>query len=111
MVHITSLCNAGFSVEWEGQILLIDVPCKSYGPYYGLPEETWYQIYKKDKPYDKVCGIYITHMHPDHCDKEMLAQYRARWPEVPVFVPDEADVLVRLSAAFSPLRKAFGQKP
>ena len=89
MIRITSLCNAGFAMEYEGQILLIDITNKPYGPYYGLPEETWIQIYKKAKPYDCVCGMYFTHDHPDHCNKEMLQQYAARWPEVPIFVPEE----------------------
>lgn len=89
MVKITSLCNAGFALEYNGSILLIDVPCKSYGPYFGLPESDWMAIYKKQRPYDKVCGIYITHDHPDHCDLDMLEQYRKRWPDTPVFLPAE----------------------
>jgi len=89
MVKITSLCNAGFALEYNGSVLLIDVPCKSYGPYFGLPESDWTAIYKKKSPYDKVCGIYITHDHPDHCDLDMLEQYRKRWPDTPVFLPTE----------------------
>ena len=91
MLRITSLCNAGFSLEYEDHVLLIDVPCRSYGPYYGLPDEVWDKICKKQSPYNQVCGIYITHDHPDHCDKQMLAEYQKQYPQIPVFLPSEKE--------------------
>lgn len=88
-MRITLLCNAGLAIECEDGLLLVDVPNCSLEPFAALPEEEWQRILSREIPYDRVKGIWITHDHPDHCNKKKLEQFRARWPDIPVFMPEE----------------------
>ena len=88
-MKLTLLCNAGLALEADGQMLLIDLPNEQFEPFYRLPDEAWNQILSREPPYDEVVGLYFTHLHPDHCDLKRLQMYRNRWPEVPVFLPEE----------------------
>lgn len=87
-MRITLLCNAGLALETENAILLVDTPNENLPPFCSLPEQTWQQIYDRIPPYDRVCGLWFTHDHPDHCDRERVMAYHARWPQVPVFLPE-----------------------
>lgn len=88
-MRITLLCNAGLALEYENQVLLIDVPNQTAPPYSVLPDEEWNKIMNREKPYDRVCGFFLTHSHSDHCDPEKLAQYQNRWPQIPCYLPNE----------------------
>ena len=88
-MNITLLCNAGLALQAEGSILLVDLPNQEYPPFYTLPEETWRQILERQPPYDRVCGFYFTHEHPDHCSRARVEAYLRRWPRTPCFFPDE----------------------
>lgn len=90
MLRVNLLCNAGLALEYNGSVLMIDVPNREYGEYYGLPLECWQRILEREPPYDGICGFYFTHSHPDHCDLQAVRQYRTRWPQTPVFLPEEA---------------------
>jgi glyoxylase-like metal-dependent hydrolase (beta-lactamase superfamily II) len=87
-MNITLLCNAGVALECDGETLLVDLPNCDLPPYYPLPDSVWNQIMEGEKPYDHVCGIFFTHDHPDHMQKEKLEAYRLTHPEVPIFAPD-----------------------
>lgn len=91
-MKLTLLCNAGIALETDSAMLLVDLPNQNVPPFYPLPDETWESILNRQPPYDKVCGIWITHNHPDHCDLEKLHCYKRRWPEVPVFIPETTHV-------------------
>lgn len=88
-MNITLLCNAGLALDLDGSILLVDALNRPLRPYYGLPKETRQAILLHQPPYDRVCGLYFTHTHEDHCDLETVSEYRSRWPESPVFLPVE----------------------
>lgn len=88
-MKLTLLCNAGLALEEHGQVLLVDLPNEKVEPFYRLPDLTWEKILNRKPPYDTVVGIYFTHIHPDHCDLNRLQIYRDKWPDTPVFVPNE----------------------
>lgn len=87
-MKLTLLCNAGLALETEGAMVLVDVPNGQQPPFYTIPDALWQQIFDRIPPYDRVCGLWITHDHPDHCHRQKLMAYHARWPQVPVFLPD-----------------------
>ena len=87
-MRITLLCNAGLALETDGDILLVDTPNEDLPPFSGLPDQTWQQIYDRKPPYDKVCGLWFTHDHPDHCHRQRVMDYHSRWPQIPVFLPE-----------------------
>lgn len=89
-MRITLLCNCGLAVECSGAVLLVDVPNGSAPPFYRLPADAWQRILDRRPPYDRLAGIYITHLHPDHCDLEALRAFQRRWPDVPCLLPSEA---------------------
>lgn len=89
MLRGTLLCNAGLALEYENALLLVDVLNRASGPFYGLPKETARKLQALEPPYDRLCGLYFTHTHPDHCDLEAAARFRAAWPQIPVFLPED----------------------
>lgn len=89
-VKLTLLCNAGFAIETDTAMLLLDAPNREVPPFASVPEDIWKKILKREPPFHKLCGFWFTHAHPDHCDLDRVAQYRALWPDTPVFVPTQA---------------------
>lgn len=90
MLHITLLCNAGLVLEYHGSLLMVDVPNREYGGFYGLPPKCRQEILDRRPPYDGICGFWFSHSHPDHCDLDAVRQFQAEWPQTPVFLPEEA---------------------
>lgn len=88
-MKLTLLCNAGLALEQDGELLLVDLPNEELPPFYALPEHTWQAILEKEPPYDRVCGLYFTHDHPDHCHREKVSKYLERYPGTPCFFPAE----------------------
>ena len=87
-MKLTLLCNAGFALEYADSVLLVDVPNGNQPPFYTLPDDVWQQILRRRPPYDRVCGFWITHNHPDHFDRKRMEAYHKQWPQIPVFLPD-----------------------
>lgn len=87
-MKIRVLCNAGLALEYQNQILLVDAPNCPLAPYAALPEGEWARILAREAPYDRLCGLYFTHTHPDHCDLEKVREFQRCWPEVPCFLPE-----------------------
>ena len=88
-MKLTLLCNAGLSVESADAMLLVDVPNREIASFYRLPDELWKKILNKEAPYDRVCGFWFTHDHPDHLDRSRMQDYLIRWPNTTVFLPGE----------------------
>ena len=88
-LKITLLFNAGLALETEEAMLLVDAPNRESPPFFGLPDEEWRRILERQPPYDKVCGFWFTHDHPDHFDRERMEEYVSRWPKTKVFLPNE----------------------
>lgn len=76
-------------IEKQGQTLLVDVPNGDCPPFQMLDDGIWDEICRRTPPYDKICGIYFTHNHPDHCDLQRLRQFLNMSPDVPFFVPND----------------------
>ena len=89
-MEITLLCNAGLAITHEGKTLLVDIPNSAFPPFAPIPPTEWEKILKREGDYGSVCGLYFTHNHPDHCDMQMLQNYKERWNEVPCFVPQDS---------------------
>jgi len=87
-MKITLLCNAGLALETADAMLLVDLPNTPLEPFYTLPETTWSQILNREKPFDKVCGFWFSHLHPDHCCREKIEQYLEKWPSTQCFFPE-----------------------
>ncbi len=109
MVRGTLLCNAGLALEYDGALLLVDVLNRESRPFYGLPEETARKIQGMEPPYDRLCGLYFTHTHPDHCDLEAVARFQAAWPQIPVFLPEKYPAAGTLT--MGPFRLEFMRVP
>lgn len=88
-MKLTLLCNAGLALETSDSMLLVDLPNREFAPFFTLPEPVWERILARIPPYDKVCGFWFTHNHPDHCNWDKVHVYQNRWPQVPVFLPDD----------------------
>ena len=88
-MKITLLCNAGLALETESSVLLVDAPNRESPPFFQLPDSLWRRILRKEAPYDKVCGFWFTHDHPDHFDRDRMMEYLPRWPKTKVFLPTE----------------------
>lgn len=86
-MNVTLLCNAGLALECDGETLLIDLPNRDLPPFYPLPEDIWGKIMIGERPYDRVCGLYFSHDHPDHMHEVKLSAYQAAHPDIPVFAP------------------------
>lgn len=89
-MEIKLLCNAGLAITYEGKTLLVDIPNQAFSPFAALPPLQWQMIMNRTGEFGMVCGLFITHNHPDHCDMERVRAYRSRWNEVNVFVPDDS---------------------
>ena len=87
-MELTLLCSAGLALTYGDSVLLVDVPNGVQPPFYTLPDNVWQEIYARKAPYDKVCGFWITHDHPDHFDRVRMEAYHKRWPQIPIFLPD-----------------------
>ena len=96
-MKLTLLCNAGLAIETEDAMLLVDLPNTPLEPFYTLPEEIWQQILNRQPPYDKVCGFWFTHLHPDHWNREKVEEYCRRWPEIPCYMPQERIIKGKVS--------------
>ena len=90
-MRIVLLCNAGLAIEYENQILMVDVLNTDIPPFVGLSDQVWNQMLNRAAPYDRVCGLYFTHNHPDHCDNNKVQQYRDKWPNIPCWLPNQTE--------------------
>lgn len=108
-MKLTLLCNAGIALETDSAMLLVDLPNRNAPPFYPLPESTWLEILNRVPPYDKVCGVWITHDHPDHCNREKLREYEKKWPSIPVFFPGASHV--RGKGSLGPFRIQYQRFP
>ena len=88
-MRIMLLCNAGLAIECENEILLVDALNVTEQPFAGISDELWERILNRKPPFDRVCGLYFTHLHPDHCDMRKVKQYQSKWPDIPCWLPDE----------------------
>ena len=88
-MKITLLCNAGLALQAEDCVLLVDLPNQEFPPFYTLPQAVWQQILDRQPPFDRVCGLYFTHDHPDHCNRTLVEAYLRKWPQTPCFFPQE----------------------
>lgn len=87
-MRIVLLSNAGLAIEYENQILLVDALNMTEPPFAGLSEKLWDQILNRIPPFDRVCGMYFTHQHPDHFDPLKVEKYRDKWPDIPCWKPN-----------------------
>ena len=108
-MKLTLLCNAGLALEAENAMLLVDLPNQAFPPFYALPDDLWERILDREPPYDRVCGFWFTHDHPDHCDLDKVRAYQQRWPEIPVFLPEEK--MVRGTVNIGPFRMEYRRMP
>lgn len=88
-MELTLLSNAGLALSHKGSVLLIDVPNGVCAPFHTLDDGLWQKILAHEPPYYHICGLYFTHDHPDHFDREKVDAYCARWPQTPVFLPEK----------------------
>lgn len=108
-VTLTLLCNAGFAIETDTAMLLLDAPNRNVLPFASVPDDIWRKLLRREWPFDKLCGFWFTHEHPDHCNLDKVAQYRALWPDTPVFVPTKA--MLRGRGEMGPFRMEYQRFP
>ena len=87
-MNITLLCNAGLLLEYNGNLLAVDLPNEDWAPFYWLSEEQWNRLCENSH---RLCGFFFTHDHPDHLDKSRIFTYLQSHPGISSFVPSEGD--------------------
>lgn len=98
-MRIMLLCNAGLAIEYQNNILLVDVLNKENLPFSGISDEVWKRILHRQEPFDRVCGLFFTHNHSDHCDMDKVRCYQKKWPDIPCWIPGcDAGGVVRMGS-------------
>ena len=86
-MKITLLCNAGLMLEYDNRILLVDAINGECPPFYTLSDDEFEKLCFNYDVSSKICGLYFTHVHPDHYDQKKVDRFRRMYPEVPIFLP------------------------
>ena len=88
MLRCTFLGNCGFFLENETDAILVDCPNGFHYAYDRLAEEEYARILNRCGRYDKLRGLFFTHLHDDHYDAERTAELIENDRELVLFAPD-----------------------
>ena len=86
-MRITLICSCGLVLEAGGKSLLIDVLTQELAPFYRAPQTLRRKIIEGAAPYDAVCGLLFTHLHPDHFDRLAAEAFAGNHENTPVYIP------------------------
>ena len=87
----TFLANCGLHLEGENSSILIDAPNGTIDGFDSTTTNELCTMAAAEKPYDRLCGIFFTHLHPDHYDKKRLADLLRGHKNAVVFCPGTGD--------------------
>lgn len=89
-MKVRLVCSCGLLLSSRGTSVLVDAPNADFPPFYRFQAEEEARLLAANAPYDGLCGLIFTHLHPDHFDAARVKALMAARADVPVFAPDEA---------------------
>ncbi len=89
-MNVRLVCSCGLLLSSRGTSILVDAPNADFPPFYRFPTEEDERLAAGKAPYEGLCGVVFTHLHPDHFDAARVKTLSAARADVPVFSPEEA---------------------
>jgi len=86
-LHATLLSNTGLLLRCGASAVLVDALNQPFRTFKGIPEETAGQMIRGEPPFDRIDGLFYTHLHPDHYDQARNTAFLERHPGVASFLP------------------------
>ncbi len=86
-LHAELIASTGLFFTLDGAGLLVDALNTPFRSFQGTPRETAERIVAGAPPYDRVCGLVYSHLHPDHYSQADNAAFLRAHPDVPAFFP------------------------
>ncbi len=95
-------------VEYGASKALFDPFFHSHFDTYSLvPSEIREKIFAKEKPFDKVNAIFVSHAHGDHFSDTDTLKYLSANPNVALIAPQQAIDMMKKHAEFSQLKNSM----
>lgn len=112
-MRITLLCSCGLLLEQAGKSILIDAPNGSLPPFYEFPNTEMERLSDGTDGYGGLCGVFFTHLHPDHYDEARVSALLRRRDALTTFLPDwqTPEALVRTAGPFTVECRRFPHMP
>lgn len=89
MLRMTAYCNSGVLLEYNGHSILLDGLSADYSGFVGLSSADYVRIVEQTPPFDRLCGLFFSHRHPDHFDPKRVEQLKKQLPDCLFFIPDQ----------------------
>ncbi len=86
-IRAVLLSNTGLLLRCGASAVLVDALNQPFRTFKGIPDETAGRIVRGEPPYDRIDGLFYTHLHPDHYDKARNTAFLERHPGVVTFFP------------------------
>lgn len=86
-LHAVLLSNTGLLLRCGASAVLVDVLNQPFRTFKGIPDETAGRIVRGEPPFERVDGLFYTHLHPDHYDKARNTAFLERHPGAVTFLP------------------------
>ena len=90
-MRCTFLENCGLLLSCEFSSILVDAPNGRIDGFDTTSEGTLFAMASAEPPYNTLCGLFFTHLHPDHFDQNRLAMVLEKHKNAVVFLPRAED--------------------
>lgn len=90
----TFLANCGLLLCSDHQALLFDAPCGLNSPFDGTDEATFVRMRALQTPYEGLMGLFFTHKHSDHYDRDRVSVIHAEQESLVVHTPQTVPEVV-----------------
>lgn len=89
MEHLQArlLCSAGLYFRCGDSAILVDALNQPFRSFKAVPNETAERLIQGLAPYERIDGLFYTHLHPDHYDQDRNRAFLQRHPGVRTFFP------------------------
>ncbi len=87
----TFLANCGLHLVGENSSILVDAPNGMIDGFDTTSQETLNGMMNAVPPYDRLRGLFFTHLHPDHYDKNRLSLVIGGHEDATLFLPKEVE--------------------
>ncbi len=89
MKHLQArlLCSAGLYFYCDDSAILVDALNQPFRSFKAILDETAERLIQGQPPYQRIDGLFYTHLHPDHYNQDRNNAFLQRHPGVQVFFP------------------------
>ena len=107
------LCSCGLLLEHAGSRILIDAPNGTIPPFYEFPDAEMQKLLDGTGVYSGLCGVFFTHLHPDHYDEARVNALLCRRGALTTFLPDKQmpETITRTAGPFTVECRRFPHMP